>query len=139
MQTKTFALRTLKSEYSGLIDSESSMMMSKITMFPLGPRARELIEPEIKQFHQSSIDGIYPIFTKNIYGTVIEDDDSNKYLDFANGSGSMSFGETNPELVKVVNELIEDLVFASFPGVNETVIKFAENSPRLHPVQERRW
>ena len=107
--------------------------MSKITMSPPGPRARELIEREIKQFHQPSIDRVYPIFTKSIHGAVIEDVDGNKYLDFAIGSGSMSLGGANPELVKVVKERVEDLAHASYPTMNEIVIKFAEKLTSIAP------
>jgi 4-aminobutyrate aminotransferase len=109
------------------------MMMSKITMSPPGPRARELIQREIEQFHQPSIDRLYPIFTKNIHGAMIEDVDGNKYLDFAIGSGSMSLGGANPELVKVVKERVEDLAYASYPCMNEIVIKFAEKLTSIAP------
>jgi len=108
-------------------------MMSKITMSPPGPRARELIEREIKQFHQPSIDRVYPIFTKSIHGALIEDVDGNNYLDFAIGSGSMSLGGANPDLVKVVRERVEELAHASYPCMNEIVIKFAEKLTAIAP------
>ncbi len=102
-------------------------------MSPPGPLARELIEREIKQFHQPSIDRVYPIFTKSIHGALIEDVDGNKYLDFAIGSGSMSLGGANPELVKVVKERVEELAHASYPCMNEIVIKFAEKLTAIAP------
>lgn len=107
--------------------------MSKITVSPPGPKARELIEREIKQFHQPSIDRVYPIFTKSVHGAIIEDVDGNKYLDFAIGSGSMSLGGANPDLVKVVRESVEDLAHASYPSMNEVVIKFAEKLTSIAP------
>lgn len=109
------------------------MTMSKITVSPPGPKARELIEREIKQFHQPSIDRVYPIFTKSVHGAIIEDVDGNKYLDFAIGSGSMSLGGANPDLVKVVRESVEDLAHASYPSMNEVVIKFAEKLTSIAP------
>ena len=109
------------------------MAFSKITVAPPGPRARELIKREIEQFHQPSIDRLYPIFTKNIHGALIEDVDGNRYLDFAIGSGSMSLGGANPDLVKVVKEQVEDLAYASYPCLNEIVIKFAEKLTSIAP------
>jgi 4-aminobutyrate aminotransferase-like enzyme len=108
-------------------------MLSKISVAPPGPRAKALIEREIKQFHQPSIDRLYPIFTKHIRGALIEDVDGNRYLDFAIGSGSMSLGGANPELVKVVKERVEDLAHASYPTMNEVVIQFAEKLTSIAP------
>ena len=65
---------------------------SKIITPPPGPKARKLIERELKLLHQPSIDRVYPIFTKRIDGAVVEDVDGNRYLDFAIGSGIMSLG-----------------------------------------------
>lgn len=109
------------------------MSMSKITIAPPGPRSRELIEREIKQFHQPSIDRVYPIFARSVHGAVIEDVDGNRYLDFAIGSGSMSLGGANPELVKVVRERVDELAHASYPTMNEVVIKFAEKLTSIAP------
>jgi 4-aminobutyrate aminotransferase len=107
--------------------------MSKITVSPPGPRARELISREIQQFHQPSIDRVYPIFTKSVHGAIIEDVDGNRYLDFAIGSGSMSLGGANPDLVKVVKDRVEELAHASYPSMNEIVIKFAEKLTSIAP------
>lgn len=106
---------------------------SKIAVSPPGPKARALIQREIKQFHQPSIDRLYPIFTRHIHGALIEDVDGNHYLDFAIGSGSMSLGGANPELVKVVKERVEDLAHASYPTMNEIVIQFAEKLTSIAP------
>jgi 4-aminobutyrate aminotransferase-like enzyme len=107
--------------------------LSKIVTPPPGPQARELIEREIKQFHQPSIDRVYPIFTKKVDGIVIEDVDGNRYLDFAIGSGSMSLGGANPELVKTIRDNVENLAHASYPTMNEAVIKFAEKLTKIAP------
>ena len=64
---------------------------------------------------------------------MIEDVDGNKYLDFAIGSGSMSLGGANPDLVKVVKERVEDLAHASYPSMNEVVIQFAEKLTSIAP------
>jgi len=107
--------------------------ISKITFAPPGPRARKLMQREIEQFHQPSIDRLYPIFTKRVQGAIIEDVDGNRYLDFAIGSGSMSLGGANPELVKVVKERVEELAHASYPSMNEVVIEFAEKLTAIAP------
>jgi 4-aminobutyrate aminotransferase len=109
------------------------MKLSKIVVSPPGPLARKLIEREIQQFHQPSIDRVYPIFTKRVEGIVIEDIDGNRYLDFAIGSGSMSLGGANPELVRAVRENVEDLAHASYPTMNEVVIRFAEKLTSISP------
>src|ERR1700687_4200890 len=96
---------------------------SKISVSPPGPRARELIEREIQQFHQPSIDRVYPIFTKHVHGAMIEDVDGNRYLDFAIGSGSMSLGGANPGLVKLVKDRVDDLAHASYPYMDQVVIE----------------
>jgi 4-aminobutyrate aminotransferase-like enzyme len=75
---------------------------SKILTAPPGPKARKLIERELKLMHQPSIDRVYPIFTKTIDGAVVEDVDGNRYLDFAIGSGSMSLGGAPEVLVNTI-------------------------------------
>src|SRR5207249_9782982 len=73
-------------------------------------------------------------YTTLFRSAIIEDVDGNRYLDFAIGSGSMSLGGANPELVKVVKERVEELAHASYPSMNEVVIEFAEDrkSTRLN-------
>src|SRR5438445_11617202 len=96
--------------------------ISKITFAPPGPRARKLMQRELEQFHQPSIDRLYPIFTKRVKGAIIEAVDGIGYFDLAFGSGSMPFAGANPELVKVVKERVEELVHAYYHSMNEVVL-----------------
>lgn len=109
------------------------MKFSKIVTPPPGPNARKLIEREVKQFHQPSIDRVYPIFTKKIDGAVVEDVDGNHYLDFAIGSGSMSLGGAPKELVETVRERVSELAHGSYPYMNQVVIEFAEKLTSIAP------
>jgi hypothetical protein len=60
---------------------------SKIVTPPPGPKARKLIERELKLLHQPSIDRVYPIFTKKIEGAVVEDVDGNPLSRFRHRFG----------------------------------------------------
>src|ERR1700732_39823 len=99
---------------------------SKILTPPPGPKARELIERELKRMHQPSIDRVYPIFTKKIAGAVVEDGDGNRYLDFAMGPGSRSLGGAPDQLVNTIRERAAELGHGSYPYINQAVIDFAE-------------
>jgi len=108
-------------------------MFSKIVVPPPGPKARALIERELKQFHQPSIDRLYPIFSKRIEGAVVEDVDGNRLLDFTIGSGSMGLGGAHPGLVSTIKDRVEDLAHASYPYLDEVVIKFSEKLTSIAP------
>jgi 4-aminobutyrate aminotransferase-like enzyme len=97
-----------------------------------------LMEREVKQFHQPSIDRLYPIFAKRITGTIVEDVDGNRYLDFTIGSGSMSLGGAPPGLVDLVKDRVEDLAHASYPYLDEVVIKLAEQLTAIAPGSTRK-
>jgi 4-aminobutyrate aminotransferase-like enzyme len=114
------------------------MGLSRIIVPPPGPNARKLIEREVKQFHQPSIDRVYPIFTKKIEGAMVEDVDGNRFLDFAIGSGSMSLGGAYPALVDLVKNRIEDLAHASYPYMNQIVIDFAEKLTAIAPGRTKK-
>ena len=114
------------------------MTLSKITVPPPGPEARKLIKREVRQFHQPSIDRVYPIFTKRIEGVMVEDVDGNRYLDFAIGSGSMSLGGAEPGLVRLVKERVEDLAHASYPYMDQVVIELGEKMTAIAPGTSRK-
>ncbi|MDA4137336.1 MAG: aspartate aminotransferase family protein [Thaumarchaeota archaeon] len=111
---------------------------SKIVTPPPGPKARKLIERELKLLHQPSIDRVYPIFTKTIDGAVVEDVDGNRYLDFAIGSGSMSLGGAPGPLVKTIIERAQELGHGSYPYLNPAVIEFAEKLSSVAPGKSKK-
>ncbi|MDG6925392.1 MAG: aspartate aminotransferase family protein [Nitrososphaerota archaeon] len=111
---------------------------SKILTAPPGPKARKLIERELKLMHQPSIDRVYPIFTKTIDGAVVEDVDGNRYLDFAIGSGSMSLGGAPEVLVNTITERAKELGHGSYPYLNPAVIEFAEKLSSVAPGDSRK-
>jgi 4-aminobutyrate aminotransferase len=111
---------------------------AKIVTPPPGPKARELIERELKLLHQPSIDRVYPIFTKQITGAVVEDVDGNRYLDFAIGSGSMSLGGAPEALVRTLTERAQELAHGSYPYLNPAVITFAEKLKSIAPGDSKK-
>lgn len=63
----------------------------------------------------------------------MEDVDGNRFLDFTIGSGSMTLGGAHPDLVNVVKNEIQNLAHASYPYMDEVVIKLAEKLTSIAP------
>ncbi len=61
------------------------------------------IESNVRSYVRS-----YPIVIKQAQGSIITDEDGNKYLDFLGGAGALNYGHNNP---KIKSHLIEYLQF----------------------------
>ena len=65
-----------------------------ITVPPPGPRARKVIERDLRVMSQNYKKD-YPLVTERAYGPVVEDPDGNRYLDFAAGIAVVEIGRAH--------------------------------------------
>jgi 4-aminobutyrate aminotransferase len=72
-----------------------------ITVPPPGPRAREVIERDLRVMSQNYKKD-YPLVAERGYGPVVEDPDGNRYLDFAAGIAVVATGHSHPEVVAAI-------------------------------------
>ena len=98
----------------------------------LSKKVKEIIAKEEKYVTPAN-DRIYPIFLKHIENARVEDVDGNKYIDFVQGSGCVSVGLGNKELIKTINDNINNLSHTAFPYSNEIVVEYAKKICEITP------
>lgn len=79
------------------------------------------------------MDRLYPLFSKEVKGSVVTDVDGNKYVDFSAGSGSQPLGGSHPEIVEVVVREVRRLGHISFPYLNEVTIALSKKLATIAP------
>ncbi|UCG16833.1 MAG: aminotransferase class III-fold pyridoxal phosphate-dependent enzyme [Phycisphaerales bacterium] len=79
---------------------------------PPGPRAQAIIERDRKV---ASLDRhrLHPLVASRAYGSVIEDVDGNRYLDFAAGPATFAAGHAHPKVVAAVERQARCLIHVS--------------------------
>src|SRR6478735_1815769 len=70
---------------------------------PPGPTARGLIERD-ERYSSPSYTRDYPLVVKRALGTVVEDVDGNRFLDFAAGIAVCATGHCHPDVVAAIEE-----------------------------------
>jgi 4-aminobutyrate aminotransferase len=78
----------------------------KITVPPPGPRARAVIERDLKVMSQNYKKD-YPLVAERGRGAMVEDVDGNRYLDFAAGIAVVATGHCHPEVVAAIKDQAE--------------------------------
>lgn len=74
-----------------------------------GPHARELIERDEK-FSSPSYTRDYPLVAKRGLGSVVEDVDGNRFLDFAAGIAVCATGHCHPKVVSAIEQQARTLI-----------------------------
>jgi 4-aminobutyrate aminotransferase len=78
----------------------------KITVPPPGPRARGVIERDLRVMSQNYKKD-YPLVAERGRGPMVEDVDGNRYLDFAAGIAVVATGHCHPEVVAAIKDQAE--------------------------------
>ncbi|MGH7233236.1 MAG: acetyl ornithine aminotransferase family protein [Nitrospiraceae bacterium] len=74
-----------------------------ITIRPPGPQARAWVKRDERTLSQSAT-RIYPLVVKKAKGSVVEDVDGNRYLDFTAGIAVVSTGHAHPKVVAAIRK-----------------------------------
>jgi 4-aminobutyrate aminotransferase len=105
----------------------------KITVPPPGPRARAIIERDLKVMSQNYKKD-YPLVAGRGQGAVVEDVDGNRYLDFAAGIAVVATGHCHPEVVAAIKaqaDRFHHMCATDF--FYESVVELAEGLTRRAP------
>jgi 4-aminobutyrate aminotransferase len=80
-----------------------------ITMPPPGPVARGYIERD-ERYSSPSYTRDYPLVVKRALGSVVEDVDDNRYLDFAAGIAVCATGHCHPDVIAAIEQQTKNLI-----------------------------
>ena len=107
----------------------------KITAYPIGGRAREIISRDVKLMARSYIRP-YPLIVKRVEGAVIEDLNGNLYIDMTSGFGTLPLGGLNPEVVKSIVKQTENLPTYSLRATySEDALELVEELSKIAPIR----
>jgi 4-aminobutyrate aminotransferase len=105
----------------------------KITVPPPGPRARAVIERDLKVMSQNYKKD-YPLVAERGRGVMVEDVDGNRYLDFAAGIAVVATGHCHPEVVAAIKEQAERFHhMCATDFFYDSVVSLAEGLTRRAP------
>ncbi|MCE4599335.1 MAG: acetyl ornithine aminotransferase family protein [Desulfurococcales archaeon] len=83
-----------------------------IRIEPPGPKARELIKLDEENIMQS-FTRWYPLVVKTAYGSIVEDVDGNRYIDFNSGLVVVNVGHRHPKVVEAIKKQVDKLIHYS--------------------------
>ncbi|MBM4309238.1 MAG: acetyl ornithine aminotransferase family protein [Deltaproteobacteria bacterium] len=87
------------------------MIPSIVTELP-GPEARKVLEKDQK-FVSQSYTRVYPLVVKRAQGAMVEDVDSNRFLDFTSGIAVCNTGHCHPRIVEAIHRQAEQFIHMS--------------------------
>ncbi len=105
-----------------------------VTELP-GPKARAVIEQD-KAYTSPSLIRPYPLAVKRAQGTVVEDLDGNRFLDFAAGIAVCTTGHCHPRIVEAIQRQAEKLIHISCDFYYEPYVELAAKLTDLAPGDE---
>ncbi|MCK8827656.1 4-aminobutyrate--2-oxoglutarate transaminase [Natroniella acetigena] len=98
-----------------------------------GPEGQKLMK-ERKEYIPRGVYNLAPIVAKRAEGSMLEDVDGNKYLDFAGGIGVLNVGHNAPEVVEAIKKQAEELIHTCFHvAAYEPYIELAKRLSDLAP------
>jgi 4-aminobutyrate aminotransferase len=104
-----------------------------ITVPPPGPRARKVIERDLRVMSQNYKKD-YPLVAERGYGAVVEDPDGNRYLDFAAGIAVVATGHSHPEVVAAIKAQADRFLhMCATDFYYDLVVELAEGLTRRAP------
>jgi len=82
----------------------------RIVVEPPGPKARELIERDVR-VGSPSLERMLPLVSKEAHGVWVKDVDENVFLDFSSGVAVANLGHAHPEVVETIRQSAEKATF----------------------------
>src|SRR4029453_17212828 len=117
-----------------MTDTSLAKDYPKITVPPPGPRARAIIERDLRVMSQNYKKD-YPLVAGRGQGAMVEDVDGNRYLDFAAGTPVVATGHCHPDVVAAIKaqaERFHHMCATDF--FYESVVELAEGLTRRPPA-----
>jgi 4-aminobutyrate aminotransferase len=105
---------------------------SVMTELP-GPEARKVLEKD-QRFVSQSYTRVYPLVVKRAKGVVVEDVDSNRFLDFTSGIAVTNTGHCHPRVIDAIHRQAEQFIHMSgtdfyYDAQSRLAQKLSEISP----------
>ncbi|MFZ0411841.1 MAG: aminotransferase class III-fold pyridoxal phosphate-dependent enzyme, partial [Candidatus Acidiferrales bacterium] len=115
------------------IDSRADLKLPHLVTPLPGPNAAKLVERD-RAAVSPSYTRDYPLVAKSGRGSIIEDVDGNKFLDFAAGIAVVSTGHCHPQVVAAIQKQAAELIHMSgtdfyYPSLVELAEKLASITP----------
>ncbi len=105
-----------------------------IRVEPPGPRAREVVERDSRVIMQS-FTRWYPLVIKRGYGSIVEDVDGNRYIDFNAGIAVLNVGHRHPRVVEAIKRQLEKFIHYSLTDFYyEEAVDAAETLLDIAPI-----
>lgn len=105
-----------------------------IKVTPPGPRARRIVERDSHYLATST--KTLPLVVRRAKGSIVEDVDGNRYIDFTCGVGVTNLGHVNEDVLEAVEAQLKDLWhFAGTDFYYQVQVDLAETLARLAPGQ----
>ena len=105
----------------------------RIIVKPPGPGSQQVMERD-KELVMRVMYNYLPVAFKRGEGSILEDVDGNRYIDFNAGIASMALGHSHPEIVEAIREQAATLIHNSrHTGYLEPYLEVAEKLRRILP------
>ena len=120
------------------IDSRADLKLPHLVTPLPGPNAAKLVERD-RAAVSPSYTRDYPLVAKSGRGSIIEDVDGNKFLDFAAGIAVVSTGHCHPQVVAAIQKQAAELIHMSGTDFYyPSLVELAEKLGSITPGKERK-
>lgn len=107
-----------------------------IRVEPPGPKAREVVERDARYIMQS-FTRWYPLVIKSGYGSIVEDIDGNRYIDFNAGIAVLNVGHRHPKVVEAIKRQLDRFLHYSLTDFYyEEAVIAAETLLSVSPLSD---
>ena len=104
-----------------------------IRVEPPGPKAREIIERDLR-FLMQSFSRWYPLVVKEANGFLVKDVDNNVYIDFNSGIAVTSVGHRHPKVIDAIRKQLDKFLHYSLTDfLYEEPLKLAQKLFEISP------
>ena len=109
----------------------------KIVVPPPGPKAQAVIARD-RRYASTSYVKIYDLVVERGEGTMVEDVDGNRYLDFMSGIATSSTGHSHPKVVAAIEQAARKFLHICatdfyYPVMTDLIERLAKFAPGSHP------
>ena len=113
---------------------EVQMLSNRVMTVP-GPKAREIVNRDIRSVSQSYARD-YPFVMSYGRGSEVWDVDGNRFVDFTAGISVTSTGHSHPAVVQAIKEAADKFLHISGDFYHEGMVELAEKLDEIVPIQE---
>jgi len=109
------------------------MEVPEIKVSPPGQKARAILERDSK-FLSSSFPRFYPLVMESAKGSVVQDVDGNKFIDFNSGIACLNVGSAHPKVLEAIEQSSKKFTHYSLTDFYyENAVRLAEEICKITP------